>query len=302
VDLASLVTGMETMLSRLLGPNVTLVVEEPASPCTVRADSGQIEQVVMNLAVNARDAMPDGGTLTIRTADVDVDAASADEQCPVQPGAYVLMTVSDTGTGMDEITCTRIFEPFFTTKEPGQGTGLGLSTVYGIVEQSGGGISVRSETGAGTTFRIYLPRSIDGAATGQPVESAESAPRGVERILVVEDEELLSELTSRILRSAGYTVCTARSGADALELLEHQTEAVQLVLTDIVMPGMNGRELGARIAEAYPSIRVLYTSGYSDHAGVGSEGTPRAEHFIGKPYSRTELTRRVRDLLDSQPA
>jgi two-component system, cell cycle sensor histidine kinase and response regulator CckA len=298
VDLPLLVSGMEEMLSRLLGVHVNLVVEQPANPCNVRADPGQVEQVIMNLAVNARDAMPEGGTLTIRTTVVDVDAASAEEHAPVKPGAYVLMEVSDTGTGMDETTSMRMFEPFFTTKEPGRGTGLGLSTAYGIIEQSGGTICVRSQVGVGTTFRIYLPRSreVADASLSGP---ARAAIRGTERILIVEDEELLIELTSRILRSAGYTVHTARSGAEALQFLERQPEAVQLVLTDIVMPGMSGRELGARIARAHPTIRVLYTSGYSSEIDRGGDAGGVPEHFIGKPYSRAELTRRVRELLDS---
>jgi PAS domain S-box-containing protein len=301
VDLAALVRGMEEMLSRLLGEHVTLVVEPPANPCIVRADPGQVEQVIMNLAVNARDAMPEGGTLTIRTTHVDVDAVSAEEHPSVRPGAYVLMEVSDTGTGMDEVTSSRIFEPFFTTKDPGRGTGLGLSTAYGIIEQSGGTICVRSKEGVGTTFRIYLPRTTEVAGSSVPGPTR-TAVRGTERILIVEDEELLIELTSRILRSAGYTVHMARSGAEALEFLERQPDAVELVLTDMVMPGMSGRELGARIARSYPSIRILYTSGYSSEMGTGGESGRVPEHFIGKPYSRAELTRRVRELLDSQPA
>ena len=296
VDLALLVSGMEEMLSRLLGVRVKLVVEQPANPCIVRADPGQVEQVIMNLAVNARDAMPDGGTLTIRTMDVDVDAASAEEHAPVKPGAYVLMEVVDTGTGMDETTSTRIFEPFFTTKEPGRGTGFGLSTAYGIIEQSGGTICVRSKGGVGTTFRIYLPRRSEVADASLPGPSR-AASRGTEGILIVEDEDLLIELTSRILRSAGYIVYTARSGREALQFLERQAEGVQLVLTDMVMRGMSGRELGARIARTYPSIRILYTSGYSSDIGGDPGGVP--EHFIGKPYSRAELTQRVRELLDS---
>ena len=301
ISLTSLVNGMQNMLTRLLGENVRLVVPPSGTAAMVRADRSQIEQVIMNLAVNARDAMPHGGTLTIETSDVDVDEACADEHPSVEPGAWVMLAVSDTGVGMDEPTRAKIFEPFFTTKEAGQGTGLGLSTVYGIVNQSGGCIHVGSERGVGTTFRIYLPRSSEGVRAPQPVPPIAPAG-GTEQILIVEDERALQQLAARILKSAGYTVHTASTGDEAMALLERHAGAIQLVLTDLVLPGMSGRELAARIASAYPAIRILYTSGYTDDAVVRESLDGQSDHFVAKPYTKVELTRQVRRLLDSRPA
>ncbi|PIY20275.1 MAG: hybrid sensor histidine kinase/response regulator, partial [Deltaproteobacteria bacterium CG_4_10_14_3_um_filter_60_8] len=259
-------------------------------------------QVIMNLAVNARDAMPAGGKLTIETRNVELATAQATQRLVVPPGSYVLLAVTDTGEGMDAATRGRIFEPFFTTKELGKGTGLGLSSVYGIVKQSGGSLWVYSEVGRGTTFKIYLPRVDEeqvrveeqARATGVEVPA-----RGVETLLVVEDEGAVRNLAARVLTAAGYQVLTAVNGEEALVLLEDRQGPVHLLLTDVVMPGMGGRELAARLATNWPDLKVLFMSGYTNnaivHHGVLDEGT----QFIGKPFSVMELTRKVREVLDS---
>jgi CheY-like chemotaxis protein len=281
-----------------LGEDIELVVLAGEDLYSVKADPGQMEQVLLNLAVNARDAMPDGGTLTIETRNVVLDESYVAEHPAIAAGPHVLVSVSDSGTGMDEGTRQRIFEPFFTTKALGKGSGLGLSTVYGIVQQSGGTIWVSSEPGQGTTFKIYLP-CVNEPVTAEPTAASRVIAAGTETILLVEDEHALRALTRRILESAGYVVVEAANGLDALKELEAQAGRVDLLLTDVVMPGMNGRELAGRVTGQQPGTRVLYASGYTDDAilrhGVLDAGSP----FISKPYTPTELKRRVREVLDA---
>ncbi|MDZ4258671.1 MAG: PAS domain S-box protein [Gemmatimonadales bacterium] len=298
LDLSTVVADLQGMLPRLIGEDIGVVVVPAKELGSVLADRGQIEQVILNLAVNARDAMPTGGTLTITTQDVELDEAFAARHPSVVSGPHVMLAVSDTGVGMDEATRMRIWEPFFTTKEPGKGTGLGLSTVYGIVKQSGGSIWVDSELGRGTTFTIYLPRVEKVAQQRQPTRSAMPV-HGTETILIVDDEEALRRVATRIVESAGYTVLTAANGGEALRLLECHDGPVHLMLTDVVMPGMSGTDLAARIVDTRPQMKVLYTSGYTDDAILQRGVLNAAMHFIHKPYTMAELTRKVREVLDS---
>jgi PAS domain S-box-containing protein len=300
LNLNTVVEDMRALLPRLIGENIALVMAPAGQLGCVLADPGQIEQVILNLAVNARDAMPDGGTLTIETRDVEFPEAHAGDVRSAPPGPYVMLAVSDTGAGIDEPTRLRIFEPFFTTKEQGKGTGLGLSTVDGIVRQSGGSVRVYSEPGHGTTFKIYLPRISEPASMGQPVPARTTVP-GTETVLLVEDEEALCRLATRILRSAGYTVLVAANGEDALLVLARQDRPVHLLLTDVVLPGMSGRELATRIAAAHPEVKALYTSGYTDDAILRLQVLDQITHFVGKPYTAAELTRKVREALDWRP-
>ena len=299
LSLNAVVADMEKMLRPVIGEAIELVFAPAEDLGSVTVDPGQIEQVIMNLAVNARDAMPEGGKLTIETRNAELDDAYAAQHPSVRPGPHVMLAISDTGAGMDEATRAYIFEPFFTTKERGKGTGLGLSTAHGIVEQSGGSIRVDSEVGEGTTFTIYLPRVAEAARDDRPARAVTPA-RGTETILVVEDEQALRKAIKRILESAGYTVLAAANGGEALLLLEHHEGPVYLMLTDLVMPGLSGRELAQRLARMRPDVKVLYMSGYSDDTvvphGVLDEGT----HFVGKPFTIEELTRKVREVLDSQ--
>jgi PAS domain S-box-containing protein len=298
LNLSTVVADLQSMLPRLIGEDIDLVVVPAKELGSVLADPGQIEQVVLNLAVNARDSMPAGGTLRITTQDVELDEAFAARHPSVAPGPHVMLAVSDTGVGMDEVTRMRVFEPFFTTKEPGKGTGLGLSTVYGIVKQSGGSIWVDSELGRGTTFTIYLPRVEKVAQQGQPTRSTIPV-HGTETILIVEDEEALRRVARRIVESAGYTVLTAANGGEALLLLERHDGPVHLMLTDVVMSGMSGTDLAARLVDIRPQMKVLYTSGYTDDAILQRGVLTAAMHFIHKPYATAELTRKVREALDS---
>jgi PAS domain S-box-containing protein len=298
VNLNTLLADLRSMLQRLIGEDIDLAVVLARDLGSVKVDPGQVEQLVLNLAVNARDAMPTGGTLTLETKDVEFDAAYAAMNAPMRPGPNVMLAVSDTGVGMEEATLNEIFEPFFTTKEPGKGTGLGLSTVYGIVTQSGGSISVQSELGKGTAFQIYFPR-VEEVAHKAPSAPRVKAERGVETILIVDDEQSVRHLTKHLLEFSGYKVLMAANGGEALEVLERHAGPVHLVLTDVVMPGITGPELVERLAHIRPSLKVLYTSGYADDAilrhGVFDEGT----QFIAKPYTVTTLTRKVREVLDS---
>jgi len=300
LDLNAVVTDMQDMLQRLLGEDIELMVMPAQSGGSVLVDRGQVEQLVMNLAVNARDAMPDGGALTIETDDVELDDSYAATHPSVHPGPHVMLAVSDTGVGMDEAIRSRIFEPFFTTKGPGKGTGLGLATVYGIVKQSGGSIWVYSEPGKGTTFKIYLPR-VEGVqpTQGPSPKPTPTAVTGTETILIVEDEEFLRELAGRMLQMAGYTVLTASDGEEALQLLGRYDSPVHLVLTDVVMPGISGRELATRLATSHASVKVLYTSGYTDDVILRHGLLDRTTHFLSKPYSMEDLTRKVREALDA---
>ena len=299
VDLNDVVSGMTKMLERLVGEDVELrLVPGPRLP-RVKVDPGQIEQVLLNLVVNARDAMPRGGKLTIETSSVVLDEHYVAAHVGSTPGPHVLLAVSDTGCGIDAATQARMFEPFFTTKEPGRGTGLGLSTVQGIVAQSGGSVWVYSEVGLGSTFKVYLKALPDGA----PGDEAANVPAaledlgGTETILLVEDDEALRGLTSAILRERGYEVLVAESGADALLVAERHPGPIDLLLTDVVMPRMSGSELAARLAPLRPGIRVLYVSGYTDDAVVRHGILSSDVAFLQKPMTAELLARKVRDVL-----
>jgi PAS domain S-box-containing protein len=297
--LNGVVGDMEKMLRRLIGEDVQLTTKLDAKLGKVRADQGQIEQVIMNLAVNARDAMPEGGDLSIETANTEMDEAFVKRYpYPVQTGPYILLTVSDTGTGMDDVTKQRIFEPFFTTKEKGKGTGLGLSMVYGVVKQSNGYIDVFSTVGQGTTFKIYLPR-IDQEPEEHTTKTALSkAFRGNESILLVEDEKNLCVLTRNLLEHYGYAVLEAESGAQALAVSRQNAGAIHLLLTDIVMPGIGGRALAQTLSRERPGIRVVYMSGYTGQTVGGQTILSPGAHFLQKPFTREDLARKIREALE----
>lgn len=299
LNLNEIVTDTGKMLGRLIGEDLALATTLSPTLWPVKVDAGQMEQVLMNLAVNARDAMPQGGRLTIETANVELDESYSEEYLDVTPGRYVVMAVSDTGCGMDQKTKARIFEPFFTTKAPGKGTGLGLATVFGIVKQSGGHVTVYSEVGKGTTFRIYLPR-VESTSESHSDEKPKLAPaKGSETILVVEDAEMVRNLACRILRNHGYTVLEAENGAMALQICKRHAGDIQLVLTDVVMPEMSGRQLAEHLRERRMSAKVLFMSGYTDDAVV-RHGILEAEaSFIQKPFTPSSLSQKVREVLDS---
>jgi nitrogen-specific signal transduction histidine kinase len=301
VDLNGLVSDMEKMLRRLIGEDVTLETSLDPDLGRVKADPGQIEQVLMNLAVNARDAMPDGGRLTIETRNIDLGPDDAARRPPTRAGPYVLLAATDSGTGMDAETQSHLFEPFFTTKEMGKGTGLGLSTAYGIVKQSEGYIWCYSEVGVGTTFKVYLPRVDEGAAAGVLVDPPPDPRRGHEIVLLVEDDDKVREVVSLALRDAGYTVLEARGGAAALALSGSRPEPIHLVITDLVMPGMSGRELVERWRAKHPETRALFMSGYTDATAHKRGGLPAGAAFIQKPFAPSALARKVREVLDERP-
>jgi PAS domain S-box-containing protein len=302
LDLNEVVAGVEKMLRRILGEDVDLVRRLAPDLGLISADPGQLEQVLMNLVVNARDAMPGGGELTIETANVEIDGEYAACHLTVTSGRYVLLAVTDTGCGMDGQTKARLFEPFFTTKEKGKGTGLGLSTVYGIVKQSGGDIWVYSEPGQGTTFKIYLPRELSATtATALKPSTVPKRSRGTETILVVEDEEALRKVVLRTLDGAGYKVLCAADGDEALLKSARHAGDIRLLLTDVVMPRMSGSVLAERLSKARPSLKVLYMSGYSDEAIVQHGVIQAGAHFLGKPFTAADLARKVRDVLDEAP-
>jgi len=300
VDLNSVVTENLKLLTRVIGEDIDLMMNPAANLWPVRADSGQIEQVVMNLAVNARDAMPSGGKLTIVTSNVTLDEEYARYHAPLRPGDYVMLALSDTGAGMDSETQSHIFEPFFTTKGP-KGTGLGLSTVYGIIKQSGGYIWVDSETGKGTTFNIYLPRVAGEAAVALVPVSVEprAVEPGTETILLVEDETNLRYLARQFLEKQGYTVVEAADGAVAMQIAVAHSGTIHLLLTDVIMPGMNGRELAQRISEIRPNVKILYMSGYTENV-VGQDGTLEpGVRLLQKPFNLRDLKTKVREVLDA---
>lgn len=298
LDLNIVVADMETLLRRLLGEDISIYTRLEPTLGRIKADRGQLEQVIMNLAINARDAMQGGGQLTLETANVTLDELYTSQKVEVEPGNYVLLAISDTGIGISQETLAHIFEPFFTTKEEGKGTGLGLATVHGIIKQSGGHINVYSEAGQGTTFKIYLPPFQDAAPNNKGLTSPAALPRGVETILVVEDEARVRELVSRVLRSSGYTVLEANNGREALHLYGHQNGPIQLLLTDVVMPGMNGRMLADRLKVVQPGLKVIYMSGYTDDAIIQHGVLDAGAIFIQKPFTTDALIRRVRETLD----
>jgi signal transduction histidine kinase len=299
LDLNTVVSDVEKMLARLIGEDITLVTRLEPALGSVKADPGQLEQVLMNLAVNARDAMPEGGTLTFATANAELNVDFVAVHPGALPGAHVLLMVTDTGTGMTDEVRSHAFEPFFTTKERGKGTGLGLATAYGIVKQSGGYITVDSEAGRGTTFRIYLPRVEGTAVVSGRTTSSLLLPIGTETILLVEDEAGVRRLSVTVLKTQGYVVLEAVSGDMALEVARSETGPIHLVVTDVVMPGMSGRELWDRLRMLRPNSRVLFMSGYTDDAiaqhGVLEPGIA----FLQKPFTPFSLARKVREVLDA---
>jgi two-component system, cell cycle sensor histidine kinase and response regulator CckA len=300
LNLNNVVIEIEKMLRRLIGEDVELRTNLDRALGSVKADRGQIEQVIMNLVVNSRDAMPDGGKLTIETSNADVDNTDIYHRLPFRPGPYVLLTVTDTGVGMDEDTKSRIFEPFFTTKGIGKGTGLGLSTVYGVVNQSGGHICVYSELGRWTVFKIYLPRVDEAAKPSRPIEPKPEVLPATETVLLVEDEELVRTLTCSILEEAGYSVIEASNGALAIEIAQRHVGTIHLLLTDVVMPGMNGRVLAQKMAAVRPKMKVLYVSGYTGGSSVQGDLLDVGANLLPKPFSRSTLLRKLRETLDVQ--
>jgi two-component system cell cycle sensor histidine kinase/response regulator CckA len=298
LDLNAVVANMERMLRRLIGEDVELVTAAGKDLGSIRADHGQVEQVIMNLAVNARDAMPRGGKVKIETANVDLDAASSGGAFEIKPGPYVMLSVSDTGSGMSREVLSHLFEPFFTTKELGKGTGLGLSTVYGIVKQSSAYIWVDSELGRGTTFRICFPRVQEAA---QPLSSGGKSAgslRGSETILLAEDDERLRNLLREMLVQNGYTVLAAAGGMEALRVCRENEGEIHLLVTDVVMPQMSGEDLARRLLEMRPRTKVLYLSGYTDKF-VAPDGLRNpAMQFLQKPFSPESLARKVREVLE----
>jgi len=298
LSLNTLATDMEKMLPRLLGEDIEVSLVLDPELGNVKADQGQIEQVIMNLAVNARDAMPSGGKLKIRTANVALDQTYTRNHPGSKAGNFVMLGVTDTGTGMDTATLAHMFEPFFTTKERGKGTGLGLATVYGIVKQSDGYISVESSPGRGASFEIYLPR-YEGqpAAEPQPIDHAENL-RGTESILLAEDSESLKKLAQTNLESAGFHVLSASSGEEALEIATRHGSTFDLLLTDVVMPGMNGRVLAEQLLPRQPGMKVLYMSGYTDSFIAGHGVLEPGTHLLHKPFTEEVLIRKVREVLD----
>jgi two-component system, cell cycle sensor histidine kinase and response regulator CckA len=301
VDINAIVRQLEKLLRRLLSADVELVTALAPSLPTVKVDPVSIEQVLMNLAVNARDAMPHGGRLTIETAAVDLDEGYTVNHAGVVPGRYIMIALSDTGEGMDEATRSRIFEPFFTTKEQGKGSGLGLATVYGIVKQSGGHIWVYSEPGHGTVFKVYLPHAEAATAALPRDEQPAALKKGWETVLLVEDENAVRALAREVLRRHGYVVLEARHGVDALRLAERHPDDIHLMITDVVMPHMGGRELAERLATARPKMKVLFMSGYTDQAVMHRHITPGSA-FLQKPFTPEAFARKVRMVLDAEAA
>jgi PAS domain S-box-containing protein len=296
VDVNAIVQDMERLLRPLIGETIQFLTVLAPQPAHTRADAGQLEQVLMNLVVNAKDAMPAGGRLTIRTEQMTVDEHHKRSPQFIRPGVYVTLSVSDTGTGMDRETQSRIFEPFFTTKEKGKGTGLGLSTVYGIVKQSGGYVMVQSELGRGTTFQIYLPL-VEGAAEKHSVSVPHAALGGSETILLVEDEESVRGLVRDTLSSKGYRVLEGENGEAGVAAAAGHDGKIDLIITDVVMPGMGGREMVKRLIESRPGTKVLYLSGYTEDAVISEGSTERGTAFLQKPFTLQSLSRKVREVL-----
>jgi CheY-like chemotaxis protein len=301
LDVNTVVSDIERMLRRLIGEHIELKTRKEADLWKVRADPGQIEQAILNLVINARDAMPNGGTLAIETNNTNLDESFASSHVPTQPGAYVEVAVTDTGSGITEEVMARLFEPFFTTKEVGKGTGLGLSTTYGIVKQSGGYLWCETEVGRGTTFRVYLPRVDEPVAHPEPRLAQPPIHPGDETVLLVEDEPEVRSLVQRILKTQGYTVVTAANPDEAIAVAREFKGTIQVMVTDVVMPGMSGLQLAERLMPTRPNMRVLFVSGYTHdtigHHGVLDPGTA----FLQKPFTPNALARKVREVLEGAP-
>jgi two-component system cell cycle sensor histidine kinase/response regulator CckA len=302
LDLNTVVTGMAQMLPRLIGEHIDLRFRLGDSLGQIKADAGQIEQVLMNLAVNARDAMPEGGVLTIKTENVHLTGKFGRSDLSIEPGHYVMMEVSDTGFGMDTETQSHIFEPFFTTKEVGRGTGLGLSTVYGIVKQSGGSLWAYSEVEKGTIFKIYLPRVDQVIKYDEVVPGSVAVPRGRETVLLVEDEDVVRNLSKEILETFGYSVLVASNGREGLRVSREFQGPIDLVITDVIMPQMGGREMAEDLRTIRPATRVLFMSGFTDDVIVHHRVLDESVSFIQKPFSPEALAIKAREVLDQVEA
>ena len=299
INLNSVIEEMGKLIPRLIGEDVELVIHTASDLGTIRADASQMEQIIMNLAVNSRDAMPKGGKLIIETSNSDLDGAYSVSHPVVKPGRYVLLAVSDTGIGMDAETQAHIFEPFFTTKEQGKGTGLGLATVYGVVKQSGGFIWVYSEVGKGATFKIYLPRVDEAVEVVGHVQTSAQIMRGTETVLLAEDEQDVREVAREFLESAGYTVLLAPNGANAIALASEHSGPIDLLVTDMVMPGMTGQELVRRLRQQRPEFGVIYMSGYSEQAAAEATKSDPSATVLTKPFSRLAILRTAREILQA---
>jgi CheY-like chemotaxis protein len=299
LNLNDIVGDMIKLLKRLIGEDVQLVTRPGADLKQIKADPGQLEQVLVNLVVNARDAMPRGGTVTIETANTKLDGPYASRHVGVTPGEYVMLAISDTGTGMDHETQSRIFEPFFTTKEKGKGTGLGLSTVYGIVKQSGGNVWVYSELGKGTTFKVYLPQVEDEVSGLEEAKAHVTMKRGSETVLLVEDEDTVRHLASELLEESGYVVLSAGGGEEAINFATTHKDHIDLLITDVVMPKVSGKEVAEQLKKIHPETKVLFMSGYTDEAIVHHGIVDSNIAFIQKPFSEQALAHKIREVLDS---
>jgi len=298
LDINDTVSKIHPMLRRLIGEHIDMAVQFAASDAPVVADPAQVEQVIMNLALNARDAMPRGGRMVTHTGEVLVGPEGVHGAPGIMPGPYVTLSVTDTGCGMDATVLARLFEPFFTTKPPGQGTGLGLATVYGIARQSGGHITVHSEPGRGSTFTVYLPRAADARAVERPAAKDDRRMDGSETILLVEDNDEVRDLAVTMLTTCGYAVLPAREADEALEVCRRHAGLIHLLLTDVILPGKSGHELAQDVTERRPTTRVLYTSGYPDD-GIAPHGVVAARvAFLQKPFTRLALSQKVREVLD----
>ena len=298
LNLNQVLEGMSSMLRRVIAEDVNLVLRLDQHLGKVRADPVEFERIVVNLAVNARDAMPTGGTLTLETANVELDEAGVKAFPVASPGPFVLLAITDTGSGMTPEVRERIFEPFFTTKKRGAGTGLGLATVYRVVSEAGGGIAVDTEPGQGTTFRIYWPRLEERQERRHPRSPAEASPQGSETVLVVDDEDYVRSLAVRMLRGLGYKVLAASTGPEAIELCKTSDQRVDLLLTDVVMPGMNGREVLDALSSADPDLGVVYMTGYSLQI-IGKTGLDPSHPLVQKPFTTEKLAATVREALDA---
>jgi CheY-like chemotaxis protein len=298
LDLNVVVGEMDRMLGRMIAEDIELVLLRAPRLGRIKADANQLEQVILNLVINARDAMPTGGTLTLETAEEEVSPEQAQQRADARPGSYAVLWVRDTGCGMDEAVRARIFEPFFTTKEFGKGTGLGLAMVYGAVTQAGGHLVVQSSPGRGTSFGVYLPVIPEDAPSARGSRPSFAAPGGTETVLLVEDEESVLSLARLVLEGAGYTVLSARDGLEALEVAGRHTGRIDLLLTDVVMPRLGGRELVERMTAKVPELKVLFLSGYTDDAIVRQGAGQNQVPFLHKPFTPSMLARKVRDVLD----